>query len=831
MAETDFACSTGPCGPAGIRPSPLGRNRAARPRTETGPAWPARTDQRERCIVFDAMDEVVPLLRGDGREAALELLRAAEQAWKRRCDEIEGDPVEIALRLHRGGYLRRRFTPRTLRQGCKLLSRVCPDLLVDVGAGRYCFPFTEFKDPASARLERLERWRRAKLAEWRANSACGRRLELENREVRSGLKGNARAIPFPRSYQILGSTESGEGGGPGDGSLEARTVAAWRDLGRLGPAIEGQGGDRRTFVACCIPTDYDLPDDVADELLERWGQRCIPRWSPREFFKKKGSAARNRKRPIGYKAPGLAHFPDRRRDSAGARSAAWTSAQGWWDELPSLATLEATGPVEWLMSRGIDPKIAAERDLGRVLPGFGRKLPRWATIGGKTWAEAGIRLVLPVYDASGELAGVRGRWTGPAGVAEAPEDGPGELEARAKEVAPWGQRSAGLVFANAAGRAMLRGEGVSDVVTVVEGGADFLTLATLTDAPVIGVFAGSWTAELAARVPNGAQVLLATHADRVGEGYARQVAATLLRRCEVARLRLPLGCDLNDMHRRGELATAEHELLEAIDLEVPMELLERPGLCAWDRRALVMLARYGQRFRGGARELARVLLTVAERPLEAVAVKALARALVRLSERRELPAGVVVQASAAERAELELDVGGEVGERDPDAAGQAGEPAVPPVAAHGAGRGPLGQGAAGEAGDEDVHLSEAIRVGGLALGCVQKPSKRANSESGQRDAEAELNAAGADEGRVFELGQGDDVDLVHRDFKPESTVRPSRGAPLELAELAERVDRGAPPEGGGTVRAAAENELMRALARATVAVRDRLKRRGRDGPS
>src|SRR5690606_11604733 len=114
-------------------------------------------------------------------------------------------------------------------------------------------------------------------------------------------------------------------------------------------------------------TDYDLPDDVADELLERWGQRCIPRWSPREFFKKKGSAARNRKRPIGYKAPGLAHFPDRRRDSAGAPSAAWTSAQGWWDELPSLATLEATGPVEWLMSRGIDPKIAAERDLGRVL--------------------------------------------------------------------------------------------------------------------------------------------------------------------------------------------------------------------------------------------------------------------------------------------------------------------------------------------------------------------------------------------------------------------------------------------------------------------------------
>ncbi|MFY0542499.1 toprim domain-containing protein [Nannocystis pusilla] len=350
--------------------------------------------------------------------------------------------------------------------------------------------------------------------------------------------------------------------------------------------------------------------------------------------------------------------------------------------------------------------MLADRDLARVLPGFGRKLPRWATIGGQTWAEAGIRLVLPVYDASGELVGVRGRWTGPAGhvgVGEGPGEGSGELEASpagcsspwsssAKEVAPWGQRSAGLVFANAAARAMLRGEGVFDVVTVVEGAPDFLTFATLTEAPVIGVFAGSWTAELAARVPDGAQVLLATHADRVGEGYARQVAATLLRRCEVARLRLPPGVDVNDAHRRGQLATLGHDVLEAIDLEVPMELLERPGLCAWDRRALVMLARHGQRFRGGARELARVLLTVAERPLEAVAVKALARALVRLSERRELPIGVVVRASEAERAALELDVGGEVGERDPDAAGQAGEPAVPPVAAHGAGRGPLGQG-------------------------------------------------------------------------------------------------------------------------------------------
>src|SRR5690606_23836902 len=105
--------------------------------------------------------------------------------------------------------------------------------------------------------------------------------------------------------------------------------------------------------------------------------------------------------------------------------------------------------------------------------------------------------------------------------------------------------------------------------------------------------------------------------------------------------------------------------------------------------------RYGQRFRGEARELARVLLTVAEWPLAAVAVKALARALVRLSERRELPGGIDVQASDAELVELDLGRGDEDRDRDADPAVPGDIPGVQGAAAHPASTVVVGNGGGG----------------------------------------------------------------------------------------------------------------------------------------
>jgi hypothetical protein len=66
-----------------------------------------------------------------------------------------------------------------------------------------------------------------------------------------------------------------------------------------------------------------------------------------------------------------------------------------------------------------------------------------------------------------------------------------------------------------------------------------------------------------------------------------------------------------------------------------------------------------------------------------------------------------------------------------------------------------------------------------------------------------------------------------------SRAAPSGPPPLDLAELVERVDRERPPPdlGRNSARAAAEFDLFRAIARASDAVRERLKRRGREGPS
>lgn len=120
-------------------------------------------ERRLADVVLDAVDEAQALVFGDGRDAASELLRAARMAWNARCNEIEGKPAEIYRRLDHGGYSGiRRFADRTLRQGCALLARVCPDLVVDVGAGRFCLPFTELKDATSPRLGRLEAWCRTK---------------------------------------------------------------------------------------------------------------------------------------------------------------------------------------------------------------------------------------------------------------------------------------------------------------------------------------------------------------------------------------------------------------------------------------------------------------------------------------------------------------------------------------------------------------------------------------------------------------------------------------------------------------------------------------------
>jgi Toprim-like/CHC2 zinc finger len=189
--------------------------------------------------------------------------------------------------------------------------------------------------------------------------------------------------------------------------------------------------------------------------------------------------------------------------------------------------------MSYLQSRAIDAQTAVARGLVYQLPSSAT-VPAWATCG-RPWSQSGHRLLCPLYDHHGELRSVRA-WR------------PGETAP--KRVAPKGFSTSGLVLADVWGQAMLRGEASPSKVIITEGEPDFFTIATggmlLDERPaVLGVASGSWTSDIAARVPNGCEVRIATDNDEAGDRYAAEIATTLKHRCTVHRVRLR--ADLNDV--------------------------------------------------------------------------------------------------------------------------------------------------------------------------------------------------------------------------------------------------------------------------------------------
>jgi len=134
---------------------------------------------------------------------------------------------------------------------------------------------------------------------------------------------------------------------------------------------------------------------------------------------------------------------------------------------------------------------------------------RWAT----SW-----RLIARVYRADGDVASVHAR---------AVED------AEPKTRWPYHCRSAGLLFADARGAALLRGEPARlERVIVVEGLTDTVAMALeVKDAgraiAVLGVAAGSSLALAAVRWPHGVPVVIATHDDQAGRRYAGEIGRFL----------------------------------------------------------------------------------------------------------------------------------------------------------------------------------------------------------------------------------------------------------------------------------------------------------------
>jgi len=175
----------------------------------------------------------------------------------------------------------------------------------------------------------------------------------------------------------------------------------------------------------------------------------------------------------------------------------------------------------WITSRGLDPRAVELWDLARALPADG--LPAWAT----TWQVA-HRLVVPLLDATGTVRSLCGRAV---------------RQARAKQLFARGFDVRGLLMACPLARTVLAAgapEWWQPSFVIAEGWPDFLTWAARQrdaseDGPaVFGVFSGSWTREHGARLPAGSRVVVRTHRDDTGEGYARGILGTLAH-CETLR--------------------------------------------------------------------------------------------------------------------------------------------------------------------------------------------------------------------------------------------------------------------------------------------------------
>jgi hypothetical protein len=215
--------------------------------------------------------------------------------------------------------------------------------------------------------------------------------------------------------------------------------------------------------------------------------------------------------------------------------------------------------VPWLEKRrGLSCRELGALDLARLLPldPDAHPWPSWIPrlgMGRAEWLQL-YRLAVPMYDATGALRSLRFRAV--TDVCEPTADGLRwralDVKGHQKALAATGSTVRGLTLADPVGRALLAGELASAPwdgrVVVTEGEPDLWTWSTrkrrgmapnaLTWA-VLGVVSGSWTDDLAARVPSGCKVSVLTDNDPAGDKYAERIRRTLAKRCEVRRGVIP----------------------------------------------------------------------------------------------------------------------------------------------------------------------------------------------------------------------------------------------------------------------------------------------------
>lgn len=322
-----------------------------------------------------------------------------------------------------------------------------------------------------------------------------------------------------------------------------------RYLRAIGPAIAGSGESHKvTLSACLAGHDFGVDLSAFMPLLEEWNASNQPPLDPRALNTQVTSAYRSAKSPFGHKVNDGEEMPDapRREPPPPPEYPPEAEVQKFWgmcmgiDEHPAAAA--------WAASRGLSVermstprelpiaracrKFATEGQLG-LIGGSRLPQPRWAAIGSpppqrpRSWVDTGYQVVIPCYDATGAMRSFRARWI---------EDGPPPL---GKAIPPSGYEARGLVMCNLAGLWLLRFGRWPDhapanrQLWIVEGEPDTLTVADMIrttkadQRAVWGLYNGSWTAELAARIPDGSDVVLGLHDDKAGHVYRDKVDRTL----------------------------------------------------------------------------------------------------------------------------------------------------------------------------------------------------------------------------------------------------------------------------------------------------------------
>ena len=185
-----------------------------------------------------------------------------------------------------------------------------------------------------------------------------------------------------------------------------------------------------------------------------------------------------------------------------------------------------------LLGRCLDPAIIEDRDLARCLPSSGT-LPKWARSGSQTWRDSGHRLLFQLWNAEGSLSSVHARLV---------EKTDGDRE---KGLFPSGHSAKGFFLADSFARLLIT-KGVPSwwrqseppSVIITEGAIDFLTVGThfgcYEYAPaVLGILSGSWSDELAARIPTECHVVVKVDEDEAGEKYLAAIRRSLSGRCRL----------------------------------------------------------------------------------------------------------------------------------------------------------------------------------------------------------------------------------------------------------------------------------------------------------